>query len=64
MRKANAFQGVCMKKSFLVLVLLLSFGDHLNDLRARRELSPQDMRRWLEFRETLPLAPYPGSNVA
>lgn len=51
-------------KKLLALLLLLSFSDQLNDLRARRELSPYDMRKWLEFRETLPLAPAAGSNVA
>jgi hypothetical protein len=48
----------------LALAVPLAFSDQLNELRGRRDLSPYDMHKWLEFRALLPLPAYDQGDVA
>ena len=48
----------------LALAVPLAFSDQLDELRGRRELSPYDMHKWLEFRALLPLPAFQHGDVA
>ncbi|MSP93451.1 MAG: hypothetical protein EXR79_16945 [Myxococcales bacterium] len=48
----------------LMLAVAVAFSGSLDELRARRYLSPGDMHKWLEFRELLPLPAYDHGDVA
>lgn len=48
----------------LLLAVPVAFSGSLDELRARRDLSPYHMRKWLEFRALLPLPAYFHGDVA